>query len=68
MSIATRVGTSSRATSSGTTAKSWTVLAVVTNDGGPQTATVEPNADGLKDKLQSEKGAIELGPLHELLA
>ena len=35
----------------------WTVLAVVTNDGGPQTATVEPNADGLKDKLQSEKGA-----------
>ena len=44
------------------------VLAVVTNDGGPQTATVEPNADGLKDKLQSEKGAIELGPLHELLA
>jgi hypothetical protein len=46
----------------------WTVLAVVSNDGGPQTATVELNSDGLIDKLQSEKGAVELGPLHDLVA
>jgi hypothetical protein len=41
----------------------WTVLAVVSNDGGPQTASVEPNSDGLIDKLQSEKEAIELESL-----
>ncbi len=42
----------------------WRVLAVVSNYGGPQTATVEPDSDELTDLLQSEKGAIELGPVH----
>ena len=42
----------------------WTVLAVISNDGGPQTATVELNSDGIADTLMSEKGAIQLGPVH----
>jgi hypothetical protein len=42
----------------------WRVLAIASNDGGPQTATVELHSDGLTD-LESERGAIELGPLHE---
>lgn len=46
----------------------WTVLAVSSDDGGPQRATVELESDDLTDVLRSEKGAIELGPLHEAFA
>ena len=44
--------------------KSWTVLSVVFNYGGPQTVTVEFDSDELTDILQSEKDAIDVGPLH----
>lgn len=43
----------------------WKVLAVISNDGRPQTATVELDSDDLIDTLRSETGAIELGLLHE---
>ena len=43
----------------------WRVLWVTSNDGGPQTATVELDSDDLTDVLRSEKGAIELGQLQE---
>lgn len=43
----------------------WKVLAVISNDGRPQTATVELDSDDLIDTLRSEKGTIELGLLHE---
>ena len=43
----------------------WRVLAVISNDGRPQTATVELDSDDLINTLRSEKGTIELGLLHE---
>ena len=43
----------------------WKVLGVTSNDGRPQTATVELDSDDLADKLRSERGAIALEPLHE---
>ena len=38
----------------------WRILSIVQNDGGPQTATVEPERDGLGNLLTSEEGALKL--------
>jgi hypothetical protein len=40
----------------------WRILSIVQNDGGPQTATVEPERDGLGNLLTSEEGALKLLP------
>ena len=43
----------------------YCVIAITPEDGGPRTATVEPDSDDLKDILRSERGAIVLTALAE---
>jgi hypothetical protein len=38
----------------------WRVLAINSADGRPQTVTVEPDSDDLRDTLSSERGGIQL--------
>jgi hypothetical protein len=41
----------------------YRILSIVQNDGRPQTATVEPETDGLGSLLTSEEGALRLVPV-----
>jgi hypothetical protein len=41
----------------------WRILSIAQNDGGPQTATVEPESDDLGNLLTSEEGALRLVPV-----
>ena len=41
----------------------YRILSIAQNDGRPQTATVEPDTDGLGSLLTSEEGALRLVPV-----
>ena len=41
----------------------YRILSIVQSDGRPQTATVEPDTDGLGSLLTSEEGSLRLVPV-----
>jgi hypothetical protein len=43
--------------------RSYHVLHVASDDGGPPIVTVEPASDDLGDLLRSERGGIQLDPV-----